>query len=198
MAFEDILKRIRGDARKEAERIRKEAEGEAERILEKAGKEVGSAKKKMLHDAQISLQDEKRRILTMANLEARKKVLEKKQDLIEEAFRKALNYLRHLSDEEYQVAIKQLLLRAIESGEEEVIISPREKRLTLAFLKEVNEELSSKERPGKLKLSSERREFQGGFILKAGRTEINNTFNSLFRERREELEAEVAGILFGS
>ena len=198
MAFEDILKRIREDGRKEAERIRKEARGEAEKILEEARKEADSIKEKIRHGAQISLQDEKRRILTMANLEARKKVLEKKQDLIEESFQKALNHLRHLSDEEYQGAVKKLLLRAVESGEEEVIISPGEKRITSALLNEVNEELRSKGRQGKLKLSSERREFQGGFILKAGRKEVNNTFYSLFQERREELEAEVAGILFGA
>ncbi len=198
MAFEDILKRIREDGHKEAERIRKEAEGEAEKILEEVRREVGSVKEKTLHDAQVSLQDEKRRILTMASLEARKKVLEKKQDLIEESFQKALNHLGHLSDEEYQEAVKKLLLRTVESGEEEVIISPGEKRLTSALLDEVNEELHSKGRPGKLKLSSERRGFQGGFILKAGRKEINNTFDSLFKEKREELEAEVAGILFGS
>lgn len=198
MAFEDILKRIREDGRKEAGQVRKEAEEEAKRILEETKKESSSVKEKILHDAQTSIRDEKRRILTMANLEARKKVLGKKQDLIEQTFQKALNHLGHLSDEEYRKAIKKMLLRTVESGEEEVIISPGEKRITLALLNEVNEELSSKGKQGKLKLSSERREFQGGFILKAGRKEVNSTFDSLFKERREELEAEVAKILFGS
>lgn len=198
MALEDILKRIREDGCKEAGRIREEAEEEAKRILEETKKESGSVKEKILHDAQTSIRDEKRRILTMANLEARKKVLGKKQDLIEQTFRKALNYLGHLSDEEYRKAVKKLLLRTVESGEEEVIISPGEKRLTPALLNEVNGELSSKGKQGRLKLSSGRREFQGGFVLKAGRKEVNNTFAALFKERREELEAEVAEILFGS
>lgn len=196
MAFEDILKKIREDSRKEVERIKKEAGEKAERVLEEVGGKTDSIKKNIRHDAQVSLQDEKKRILTMANLEARKKVLEKKQDLVEEAFQKALDHLKHLSDKEYQRAVKELLLRAAESGEEEVIISPEEKRLTSALLNEVNEELRSKGGPGKLKFSSEKREFQGGFILKAGRKEFNSTFNSLFQEKREELEAEVAGILF--
>ncbi|NOX97770.1 MAG: hypothetical protein GXO98_06920 [Nitrospirae bacterium] len=198
MAFEDILKRIKEDGGKEAEQIKKEAEGEAEKILQEAGKEAVSLKEKILHAARDSIRDERKRILTMANLEVRKKLLERKQNLIEEAFRKASNHLEHLPEEEYRKAIKKMLLETVESGEEEVIISPEEKLINSAFLEEVNEELSSKGRPGKLKLSSERREFQGGFILKAGRIEINNTFTSLFQEKREELESEVAGILFGS
>ncbi len=196
MAFEDILKRIREDGRKEAERVEKEAEKEAENILEEAKKEALSVKERILRDAQDSIRDEKKWILTMANLEARKKVLAKKQDLIEEVFREALNHLGHLSDKEYQETIKKMLLATVESGEEEVIISSGEKRITPEVLKKVNKELSAKGGPGKLKFSSERREFQGGFILKAGRKEINSTFDSLFQERREELEAEVAGILF--
>lgn len=198
MAFEDILKKIREDGRKEVERIKKEAEGEAEKIIKETGREVGSVKEKILHDAQASLREEKKRILTMANLEARKKVLEKKQDLIEESFQEASSHLRHLSDKAYQGTVKKMLLRAVESGEEEVIISPEEEHITSALLDKVNEELHSKGQLGKLKLSSERRGFQGGFILKADRKEINNTFDSLFQERREELEAEVAEILFGS
>ncbi len=196
MAFEDILKRIREDAHKESGQVRKEAEEEAGRILEEAQKEAVSVKEKILRDAQVSLRDEKRRILVIAGLEARKKVLEKKQDLIEETFLKALNHLRHLSDEEYLQAVKKMLLETVESGEEEVIVSPGEKRITSAFLNEVNEELDAKGRQGKLKLSPERREFKGGFVLREGRKEVNNTFDSLFKERREDLETEVAGILF--
>ena len=198
MALEDILKRIREDARQESRRIRKEAEEEVKIILGEAKKETGSIREKILSDARASIEDEKRRILTIANLEARKKVLEKKQDLLEEAFQKALNHLRHLADEEYRETVKKMLLEATESGKEEVIVSPGEKRITPALLNEVNEELRSKGRQGELKISPERKDFQGGFILKAGRKEVNNTFDSLFKERREELETEVAGILFGS
>lgn len=198
MALEDILRRIKEDACREAARIRKDAEEEAEKVLGEAKKETGSIREKILGDARASIQDEKKRILTMANLEARKKVLEKKQDLLEEAFQKALNHLGHLADEEYRETVKKMLLKATESGKEEVIVSPGEKRITPALLNEVNEELRSQGRPGELKISPERKDFQGGFILKAGRKEVNNTFDSLFKERREELETEVAGILFGS
>jgi V/A-type H+-transporting ATPase subunit E len=198
MAFEDILKRIREDGGKESGRIRKEAAGEAEKILREAKKEAVSLKERMLHTARASIRDEKKRILTMANLEVRKKLLERKQVLIEEAFRKASNHLGHLPEEEYRRTMKKMLLETVESGEEEVIIAPEEKLINPAFLNAVNEELSSTGRPGKLKLSSERREGKGGFVLRAGRKEVNNTFDSLFKEKREDLESEVAGILFGS
>lgn len=196
MAFEDILKRIRDDGDKESGRIKKEAEEEAKRVLREAKKEAVSLKERMLQSARNSIRDEKKRILTMANLEVRKKLLERKQILIEEAFRKASSHLGHLPDEEYRKAMKKMLLETVESGEEEVIISPEEKLINPAFLNAVSAELSSKGRPGRLKLSSERRECKGGFVLRAGRKEVNNTFDSLFRENREDLESEVAGILF--
>ncbi len=197
MALEDILKRIQENAHKEAEGIRKEAGEEAEAILEEARKEAVSVREKLLEEGKVSSRQERRRILTIANLEARKEILGRKQNLIEEAFQKASQRLKALSDAEYQATVKKMLLKAVESGEEEVIISSRdEKRITPSFLKEVNKELAEKGKLGKLRLSSERRKFIGGFVLRSSRKEIKCTFDSLIKEKRDELEGEISRILF--
>ena len=197
MALEDILKRIREDAHKEAEGIRKEARTRAEAIVQESKKEAASVREKLLEEGKTSSLQERRRILTIANLESRKEILRRKQNLIEEAFQKASNHLKHLSDKQYQVTVKKMLLKAVESGREEVIISPRdEKRITPSFLEEVNKGLAEKGRPGKLRLSPERREFIGGFVLRSSRKEIKCTFDSLFKEKKDELEGEIARILF--
>ncbi|MCD5390904.1 V-type ATP synthase subunit E [candidate division NPL-UPA2 bacterium] len=197
MALEDILKRIREDAHKEAEKIGKEAETRAEAILEETKKEAVSIREKLLEEGEASSQQERRRILTIANLESRKEILGRKQNLIESAFQKASNHLLHLSDAEYQAIVKKMLLGAVESGQEEVIISSGdEKRITPSFLEEVNKELAEKGRPGKLRLSPERRQFMGGFILRSSRKEIKCTFDSLLKESKDELEGEISRILF--
>lgn len=196
MALEDILKRIRENARKEAGRIKKEAETRAEAVAEEAKKEAASIREKLLEEGKASSRQERRRILTIANLESRKEILRRKQNLIEEAFQKASNHLKHLSDEQYQATVKKMLLGAVESGEEEVVISSRdEKRITPSFLKEVNKGLSGKGKPGKLRLSPQRRQFIGGFILRSSRKEIKCTFDSLLKESKDELEGEIARIL---
>ena len=197
MALEDILKRIRENARKEAGRIKKEAETRAGAVAEEAKKEAASIREKLLEEGKASSGQERRRILTIANLESRKEILGRKQNLIEEAFQKASNHLKHLADEQYQATVKKMLLGAVESGEEEVIISSRdEKRITPSFLKEVNKGLSGKGKPGKLRLSPQRRQFIGGFILRSSRKEIKCTFDSLLKESKDELEGEIARILF--
>ena len=197
MALEDILKRIREDAHKEAEKVRKEAKARAEAILEESKNEASSIRESLIKEGKASSLKERRRILTLSNLESRKEILKKKQSFIEEAFQMALQHLENLSNGQYCSTIKKMLLQTVESGEEEVIISPRdEKRMTPSFLEEVNEGLAENGKSGKLRLSPERREFSGGFILRSGRKEIKCTFTSIFKVKREELEGEVASILF--
>lgn len=197
MALEDILKKIRENAQKEAKRIRKETEQRAEAILEEARKEAASIKGKLLEKGKVSSRQERRRILTMANLESRKEILKVKQNLIESAFQRASQRLKALSAKEYQATIKKMLLRAVESGQEEMLISSLDKKvITSSFLEGVNKELAKKGKMGRLRLSPERREFEGGFVLRLSRKEINCTFHSLFQERKDELEGEIAQIIF--
>ena len=59
-----------------------------------------------------------------------------------------------------------------------------------------NEFLSTKGKTAQLTVSSDTREISGGLILKAGSIEINCSFETLLRFRREELAADVSDILF--
>ena len=50
---------------------------------------------------------------------------------------------------------------------------------------------------GKMKLSGETREMEGGLILRDGSVEVNCTFETELRVLRENMAAEIAKILFG-
>ena len=107
---------------------------------------------------------------------------------LEEAYKKALAKLERLGKKSYQDIIKKMLLKVAKSGPGEVIISREDrKRITPSFLKSINKELM---------ISKEEREISGGFILKRKKIEINNSFESLLRSKREELESRLVRILF--
>jgi V/A-type H+-transporting ATPase subunit E len=66
------------------------------------------------------------------------------------------------------------------------------------FIAGINTQLKARGIKGELKLSDEARGISGGFILKKGDIEVNNTFEALIRMTRDELEAEVVKVLFST
>lgn len=194
MAEEKVSKKILEDARKGAEEIGEEANRKAREIGERAAAEAKEIKEKSKAEASDAARDEEGRLIALAKLELRKSLLTAKRSLVDETFEKAVSRLNSLERGEYQKFVKRLLLDAAESGDEEVVVSPKEDRIDKQFLRKVSKELHSK---GTLKLSQEKREMKGGFVLKKGRVEVKATFDSLVDGLRDELEIEVARLLFG-
>lgn len=60
------------------------------------------------------------------------------------------------------------------------------------LVKTVNEKLGAE----KVALSEDTVETSGGFVLKRGKVEINNTFETLLDAMRDELTGEIANVLF--
>lgn len=188
MPLEKIIERIDEEFSLEIGKIKKETQERVSEILKDAKGKAASIKEEILRAASFEAQRRRDHILTMANLEARRTVLQEKECLIEEAYRKALAKLRRLGKRPYQELIKKMLLKVAKSEPGEVIISKEDKkRITPSFLKSINKDL---------KISKEDREISGGFILKREKIEVNNSFESLFRSKREELELRLVRILF--
>ena len=71
-----------------------------------------------------------------------------------------------------------------------------EKRIDDKMIKNVNRQLGPGFR-GNLQLASQRGNFDGGFILKRGKIQINVTSEVLVSQVREKLEMELTADLFG-
>jgi V/A-type H+-transporting ATPase subunit E len=194
---EKIVERILADARQQAEALVAEAEEKAARIIAQGKEEAEKSRQEILERARATAEERRRRILTIAELEGRKAFLAAKEAMLEEAFTTALQELQKLDVPTYQKIIRSLLLASVQTGTEEVIISPADKdRVTPAFIKEVNRELKDQGRKGNLTLVVEDRPLGGGFILRSGGVDINNSFAAILKMQRDELEPEVAAILF--
>lgn len=187
--LEDTQKQINANidnANKETANIIKAAE-------EQAKQKSIAAKNKAQQDAVIR----KQRMISVAKLEGRKLKLQAKQEVIEEVFNKAVEELNNLPTDKYQSILSDMIVKSITDGNEEIILSAKDKkRLNDKFVATVNDKLKDKGITGNVKISGITRDINGGFILKLGDIEINNSFDAIMRMQREELESAVIKVLF--
>ena len=96
----------------------------------------------------------------------------------------------------YKQFIHDLILKVVETGDEEIIVGDKDaKLLDPSFIEEINLELEKGGKKGKLQRGKPSSDVNGGVILRRGRKEVNAALSALFHEARQELESEVAGIL---
>jgi V/A-type H+-transporting ATPase subunit E len=196
MAIDDIIRQIEEDARAEADSLLSNARAEAEAILEKSKRQAEKLREEELQKAEENAKEHGRRIETLAGLELRKEILKEKKSLIQNAFLMAEEDIAGLSPAEHRAFLKPIIIKAVESGQEEIVVSAKHiDAFTPEFIRELNSELDSKN--GGLRLSEENGDFSGGFILREGKKEINLTLTSLIASGRDGLEPDVADILFG-
>ncbi len=194
---EALQERIRQRAEEEAQAVKAEAQNQAADIIAKAKAKAERERAAILAKAKENASERKRRTLAVAAMQARRLELKAKEELIDEAFSLAIKNLRQLPEEKYQQLLMPILLSAVETGTEQVILAPHDKeRLGANFIAAANRELKARGKVGNLTLSPETRPIEGGFILSAGGVENNYSFELILKLSRDELEQEVAAVLF--
>jgi len=198
LGAEKLTEKILEEARQQAQKDVDQAKREAADMLKGARKEAEQRHKSILDKAQREAAERKRRLIAYAELDARKQRLKTKQDMLEDAFRKAIESLNSMPVEKYRDMLVDMVARAVRKGDEEIILSERDrKRLGDDFAGLVNERLKNNSLKARIVLSDETRDISGGFILRSGNVEMNNSFETIIRMVRDELEADVAKALFG-
>ena len=193
MAIEAIIRKILGDARKEADAIRSKASGQAEGILAEARARAELLKADIGEKAGGRARQEEERMRISAVIDAKKQVLAEKQKAISAVFSAALEEIKGMDKAGYQDIIGKMLSSA--DGDEEVIIPSSEKRIDAAFIEKINKTYFKKK--AGFRLSVEKREMPGGgFILKKERVEKNNSFAVILNSLRPVIERQLADMLF--
>ena len=196
MSLEKILERIERDARNEADRIKSRASAAADEIIKKAQAEAKELKAQLLEDARSEAEQRKQRIVSTAHLDLRKALLAERQEAIDAAFREAVEALLNMETEEYRGIIKNMILPNVQTGDEEIILSDRDKAgLGEDLLEEINRQLIESGKRGNLTISQDTYNMLGGFVLRRGKIELNSSFESLLKSSRADLESEVSKIL---
>jgi V/A-type H+/Na+-transporting ATPase subunit E len=192
-----IKEQILQDSQAKANSILDDAKKQATELIEKANTDASRKSEEIQKKASADASEKLRISRSMLELEMRKDILSTKQQLIEEVFQKALDSLSKMENNEYEAILYKLIVDAVETGEEEILLSKHDKnRLPGDFGNKLNQVLVQAGKKGNLKLSDEARDIMGGFVLKTKGVEINYSFEALLRMDRDEIEPEVAAILF--
>ncbi len=195
MEAEQVIEKILSDAKAEADKIVKAAESRAAEEKAKADEELAQYRKEGEALVQQAAEDEKSHILAAARMQAAQEYLAEKTRVLDSVFEQAEKRLLQLPDNEYRELMKRLMVEAVETGEEEVLIGKDESRIDQPLLDEVNGQLGAEK--GRLKLATDRHGGAGGFILRRGKIKVNVTPPVLLGQARNDLIIDLAHTLFG-
>lgn len=196
-SLEHITSKIIKDAEENKASILVKANEESDKIVSKKVEEANRVSEELLEKAKMEAGNRKDRILSNAELKVRNNKLGAKRKEISNVFDKTIEELCNLSDEDYKNFIKNTILSLPVDGDEHLIVNSRGKELvSLDLLHEINEGLKAQGKSGKITFSQTLGSFKGGFVLEKNKIEINSTFEALVDSLRDEMEFEVARVLF--
>ena len=190
--IEKITQRIASDAQAEVDRILGEARDEAARITAnyRAQSDAEARELEAKNDKAAAEQEE--RLVSAAQMKARRHQLAAKQQMMEKAYIQALDKLCAMPEEQYVAVLAKLLVEASSNGREEAVFSKEDREQVGKAAVEKANQLSGKQ----LRLSEETQPIRGGFILKDKNVEVNCTFETLVRLQKAETAGAVVKTLF--
>ena len=191
---EKIIAHIQADAKAQADAILKEADEKCAGIRADYEKQAKEAHAERIRAGVKANQDRLDSMDRLAKMEGRKTILALKQEMVAESFDLAVDKLVKLPEAEYIALLAKLAAKASVTGDEEIVLNARDRKAVGAKVVEAaNKALTG----GKLTLSEKTGDFKGGLILRRGNIEANCTAELLVDLCRDEMAAELAGVLFG-
>ena len=188
----NITSKILKDAEAGKENILAAAEEEKNKILSKKASAANEIAQEILQKAEADAKSKKERVISSAKLKVRNNKLAANQEIIDEVFEKSINKLTELSKEQFLNFVKNSILSMNLTGKQTLILNETGlKFVDDSFIDELN-----KEAKATIALSKTAGNFKGGFILENNGIEINSTYEALVSSLRDELEFEVAKVLF--
>jgi V/A-type H+-transporting ATPase subunit E len=195
--IDKIADKIIAEAQQEITDILEKAQAEAKAITDSFATQANNEHAQIVSTGEIKAEDIVKRAKSAAELAARQQLLATKQQLISEAFDKALDHLLNLPENDYVSLLGRLGAQASITGTETVVLSPKDQqRCGQQVVAAANEILAAAGRTATLTLSTETRPFVGGLLLKAGDVEVNCTLDSIVYLSKDNLALDVAAALF--
>lgn len=194
-----ISNEVLSEVQKEAEVIIKAAETEAKEILRKAKLEADQRYREELNLAKARAVAERRKIASITEVEMRNHLLQTKEDLVENAFQKAVEkFKRYVETKEYQTYMLMLIEEtARKIGRKDLTIQVNAK--DAQWLTQEKIETLAQKLQVELKIARSTEQFIGGCIVQTsdGKIIYNSTIDNRLEELKPTLRVEVAKILFG-
>ena len=187
---EAIIEKIKAEARIKANSTLEEGAKKAKDEIEIANNDAKIYKEKNMAESYEERSNILKRKETVANLEVKKLFLQAKKEVIDKAFKEAVEAIK--KDEASYKALVSRMISFAEDGDEIVVAKADEKILTEKFLTE-----TAKKCGKEIKKFSVSDAFEGGIVLKGNGVDKNLTLENELTAVRNEYEVEIADILFG-
>ncbi|MCW3984241.1 MAG: V-type ATP synthase subunit E [Candidatus Bathyarchaeota archaeon] len=194
-----IADEVLGDVQKEAEAILSAAESQAKETLRKAKEQADRSFHATVAEAKEKAEAEKRKRASVAEVEVRNRLLKTKEDLVDEAFEKALVELRgFVETDKYQAYLLDLIEKIAKKMDQKVLVvevNAKDKALlTQEKLKKTSNKLGVE-----LKISKATPNYLGGCKVQSedGKIVYDGTLDNRLAELKPQLRAKIAKTLFG-
>lgn len=175
----NLTNRILEEAKSLADEIVKSAELKAENIMEKSNEQAKLRYDSIVEKGTLEAENLKERLKSNAKLKARDNELNAKQEVIKRVFEETLEDVKNIDDEKLISYIQNNA-----SFSEDSILLVQKDRLDLV-----------KEKFPQLKVSEERF-VDSGFVEISGGIEKNFTFSTQIDYIKDEIQGEIAKVLF--
>ena len=195
MNAEQVVQKILAEANAEAEKIVHDAKAKAAEQTSQLENKMTDFDSETGRLAEAAADDKLQRMLANARMANAKQTLAAKVAILDDVFEKAKAAVNELPDDQYLSLMTTLLKKAVETGDEEVVIGKNESRINERFITQMNRQLNSGFK-GNLRLSSRRADITGGFILSRGKVQINASTDVMIDALRERMEIELSQELF--
>lgn len=192
MSIEKITSAIIDEAQAECEQILNAAETKNRGVIAQLQKRIKIETDVAVREAG----EERERIISrrksVADIDGKKIVLAKKQQLIDGCFEDVVEHIVSMDEDQY---VEFLAAAGKNTGFSEGSLIFNEKEKT-SIGRRVVEALNEAVPEGDFHLAEETRKIKGGYMLQKGQVYINNSVEAMVEDRRRELTSEVAAILF--
>lgn len=188
MGLEEMLNTIRANTETQYTKTISDAKAEADRIVDDAKERSTKLKEERHAQAQKELQEERLRSIASARLEAKRRLLETKDEILRKYEDAALDYLKEFAR---SPAYGDFLLNIVRDGV---------MKIGGGAIVQVN--ASDKillQNQSDFQLSPNSIELIGGAIISSGdgKRRVDNTLEAIFEDRKEDLRLKLSEELFG-
>ena len=197
-----LRQEILEDARRKARRILEKAQREVNTLKEQAQADLEKLRRAILDQARVRAERRATTILAPLDVEARRETLNRQDEVVQDAFRKALAKLANVESYDYNAVLTRLVVAAVNqmAGAAFIVtVNERDRsRLSHQFLAGATE-LIRKDLDRTVSLSpASNIDTPPGVIVTVpdGRQMVDNTFPARLNRFSTELRLEVAGLLF--
>ena len=191
-----IIDLILQDAKTQADAVMADADRRVSELMFQSGLRLQRLEDEARSQADRDAKVQDDRIRRLHQLEYKKELVAGKRGLLEQAFTMAVEALNSTPEDQVAAIMTDLLVQYA-SGEETLIAGAvNDAFFTEDFVNAANESLQKAGKPGTLVMGEGRRDGVCGLVLTTMNSELQFTFLALMENRQEELEAQVAAILF--